>query len=371
MSATDIPTRPEYKSPLKRGDQRETAAANAQLSGCRISAAMIFKDVEDSVEAFEDQFGAVSLMNFADEHFSERDRRDFVAEYRQVIRQDGWFHDHQPDLNHQQFLREYRRSTLALVHAGAKAWMFLAGRGEQSLAKVHRACWIAEGLRGQTGKRSSWGLDSRIDCAEKQLTEHLADAPGLDVDEALFVLCTPTSAPLGAEGALVEDFFALRKAFPEPPGAHTVKSCNVLALSLLRRFVRRYCRWSLNDLACWYRDLAAVDHEYVARLRLARASTKSSREELVGKIGQQLGPSASRHIRLLGDQLIELNQLNLALEPAFSFKSGVGLGLWGVFALGKGTSRAPSLHLRQLDLEKAIFAGLHEPRALHQQGGQK
>lgn len=329
-----------------------------------VSATSVFAAVEKAAEVLEDGFGWEALVSFADEHFTSEDRRRHINSHRQIIRSNEWYHGQELRLSHHKFLTEFRRVSIRYVEWGMDAWKFLAGASQDSLAEVHRKAWTAEGLRGQTGKRSPWGLDTRLDLTAESLQGLLSKVPALDIDESLYLLGSPTDRPFSAEIALLEDLTALRAYFPGPPSLQDLASAESSVQRLARRILRLHCGWSVAKLHCWYRDFEDLDHNQMDAMRSRRRSTDEGRRRLLQVIDSSVDEATGEEVRKLSREIRDLNQLNLALEPAFSFKGGFGLGFWGVFELGRKYSGADSVHLRQLDLEKSHITFRHLNKAV-------
>lgn len=337
-----------------QGPAPANVAANQKLT-----ASDVYGRVESCIEDLEASFGPRSLAHFVDSYYSLSERRDFIEQYRLIIRDNHWHHGSALELSHQEFLSEFLAVSLEYAHSAFFALNYLAGKTRIPLVEAHRRSWAAEALRGQVGKRSPWGLDARLEEAERGLAEQLARVPDCDVEEGLYLLCTPTAPPLSAETSLVQDFLALRSLVPEPTAETRLEHLEVAAERVVRRFLRRHCRWSPNEMERWYSDFKDLSAEHEEHMRSGRIALAAERSGLLLHIARAADRETSMMVDRMSTEIAELNQLNLAVEPSFSFKGGVGLAHWGVFARAQRTSAADSVHLRQLDLEKAPVSRRH------------
>lgn len=350
---------------------RPPAAANTHDHKA-LTPARIFAETERGMERLEDAFGFGELSSFIDTYYTHAERSNVIDEYRLLIRDNDWHHGSPPQPSHGDFLVESLAVSVEYVSGAFFALDFLSGRHPITLAEAHRRCWAAESLRGQVGKRSAWGLDARLEARSQALVQLLGAVAdqGWDVEECLYPLCTPTTAPFCAETMLVEDFATLRRFYPEPPSRGQLRRRGRAAERAARRFLRRHCRWSSVQMEAWYSELESVDEDHLRDLRVGRGLVASERTELLSQISTSADREASERIKALSSEVLDLNQLNLAFDPCFSFKGGTGLLHWGVFATAQRSSPATSIHLRQLDLEKAPVSERHlSGRVLHQQKG--
>jgi hypothetical protein len=279
--------------------------------------------LEQTVSRREGIFGRERLLRTV-AAIKESDVAGHVANYRAFIRTNVW-PNHVHPTSTEVFFEEYERGAHHYVKVGFEALEYLAGgRTSDGLEQIFRRVVISEALRGQFGKRSPTGLDERLDDLVITMEEILGGLGVADIDQALTLLGTPGSSSLTAESLLMNDLRDLRSAFPEPP---TIKDIiddknNVVAW----RFLRRHCRWSIDQL-----HVAYVAHPawlLTSKIEAAEEFRAHQERERVALLADLRARAASREFHELlrvAHAAVTLNHMNLALEPSYSFKGGPGL----------------------------------------------
>lgn len=294
----------------------------------------ILRVVDAMVSRSERRVGRKRLLAFVNA-IDPRHVDAHVDYYRGLIRNNAWPNNadsSEPDMG--RFLTGFGKSAQAYVTAGFTSLSWLLRPVSSNFHKVHRKVLAAEALRGLFGKSSPVGLDQRLERCADELLEYL------DSESQLITLGTLPSPFRSAESSLIRDFQCLRLTYPEPPNADQLVSQSESA-DLAWQFIRRHTRWRVDALASVYdelRDHCPETSEQTER----RLRTAEERSRLV----QSLPPEAAN----LADFLLSLNYLNLALEPAHSFKSGIGLLNGLIFRASEHHGSTPSE--RQLVLDR-------------------
>lgn len=284
--------------------------------------------VEEKVASEEDRVGRRTLLDFINSVDTET-CLNHVAEYRTLIRSNTWPNVPQPHLDADGFLIHFERSALAYVTSAFRALRWLQNPDPLRLCEVHREVLASEALRGQYGKSSPDGLDQRLERCMDELAGYLDD------EDQLIVLGSLPLPFRSAESALVHDLRALIKSHPNPPNV------DALIEGEAWKFVRRHAQWRIDSLASIYEGMR--HHQPDEGEERTRALELTRRR---AALIQDLPTRAQE----LADFLLALNFLNLAMEPAFSFKSGVGLLHGLVFKAAEELGSTPTE--RQLVLDR-------------------
>lgn len=290
--------------------------------------------------SLEREFGRERLLRAVDAIDADR-ARNHVNHYRRLIRTNEW-----PNavlgIGDEAFLDHYERAALVYIKAGFNALAFVEDPNVAPLADVHRDVLSSEALRGQYGKSSPDGLDRRLERCEDDLLEHL------DHEDELILLGTLPTPLMTAEDYVIRDFVAMQAVVPRAPSLEDVLSLEPEAAEPVWVFLRRHARWRIDSLARAYNELGNCVGDLDADLT-RRALATTARNELF----EALCPEAAR----FADLLTAFNLLNLTLEPAYSFKGGVGLLHGVVFAAAQDLASTPTQ--RQLVLDRQQFFHHH------------
>jgi hypothetical protein len=288
---------------------------------------------EERILRHENRLGRKKLLNyFADT--SHETMSAHIPEYRKIIREQSWPNTARPS-NLRKFIYEYKVSSLAYIDVGFEALQSLT---QDTLGLPHNLyckTLASEALRGQFGKRSPTGLDTRLHQADMQLTELLYPIFGVETEYIIPMVCSPAFPFLTCETEFMVDFIQLQKYFPISPNVEQISSAEPGIQEFVYRFVRRYLRWNISLMSALYIDLNAetLKNDLGANLYKWK-NDHPEKINLIKLISKYFSNDIHKfkNIIALIVTLIELNYINLKLEPWFSFKSGIGLAHFIIFA---------------------------------------
>lgn len=92
--------------------------------------------------------------------------------------------------------------------------------------------------------------------------------------------------------------------------------------------------------------------EWLMDGRRQRNALATQRRDLVADISERVSPMAANEIMAVANKITTLNQLNLALEPCFSFKGGPGVPHGLIFMAAADSGLGAQLAHDQLQKEK-------------------
>lgn len=282
-----------------------------------LRAKAILNRTEEQVKTLEEKFGVdrlLQLVNSIDSSYCSI----HTEYYREVIRRRPW-----PNVvrggSIDIFQDEFERSALIYAEIGFRALEYLADPPSSDLRRIYRLVCASEGLRGQYGKSSPDGLDSRLERCVEQLGSSLDE-------ETIATVGTPTGSLRTAEAALIEDFLELRSHYPEPPTIDQLVGRGGKATDMAMNFLRRHARWRLDSVAKLY----AISTGWESKAEYSRSRRLTTARE------QQLAlTDTPEELHELVDAIVALNFLNLALEPSFGFKGCVGFAHGLIFQLAE------------------------------------
>jgi hypothetical protein len=334
----------DLDEPCPATDKAITAAPLATASRSAVALA----NIEKSVAAHEAGFGRERLLRLITA-VSQEHVVGHVAFYREIVRVGDWPNE-EVESTLPKFIDDFENAAAIYVATAFKALAFLENGKPQDLPEMAHLVAASEALRGQYGKRSPTGLDARLDEYEQDLARLLSGLP--DPMEALELLCTPADPHLSAESMLLEDLAELQKVFPVPPSENDLICEPSEHTEIAWIFLRRHARWSLAQVRNWYRDLNGETlRTLLQNTREQRQRMTDARAEVVNRISSRLGVKAASRAREAATALTLLNHLNLALEPCFSFKGGVGLAHGLIFRM-IGRLSLPALPKGELNERK-------------------
>ncbi len=284
----------------------------------------VINQLENRIRIHENLFGKQALINIATAVPTDS-VVSHVEYYRHLIRNNSWPNTSRPSTL-ASFIRDYYRSALAYIDVGFEALRFIAGQSTQSLEEIYYKVQASEGLRGQFGKRSPTGLDARLEHAENELVSLLQPVFGSDTDNVISTLCTPTYPYLSCESSLLQDFAKVYEIFSDPPTVDQIFSTDKESQQCIWTFLQKYSKWNIDLLSELYTRLKtrglgeelSEQSQYWEKSRLEQIKFA----ERIFNLGDESNKQA---MFALIASIIELNYLNLALEPSYSFKSGIGL----------------------------------------------
>jgi len=251
---------------------------------------------------------------------------DHVRYYRQIIRTNPW-----PNIRLESsfsvFLEDYYRAAVAYIETAFELLHSFPWTDSSAFKSQYEKALASEALRGQFGKRSETGLDARLEAGLLEIENLFCGAiPGDIVNETIQVLCSPTTPSLSAEAALLKDFVELRAIVPRKPCIEQVVSLNNDSEEIAWRFLRRHCRWSIEQMAFYYDQFESpIFGSSVLSAEKARAAQADKRRRTILKLAETVSPAVFAQVMKVAQELTMLNHINLALEPSFSFKGGPGL----------------------------------------------
>lgn len=311
------------RPPARHDGYDDESSLTARKFPLSYEALGILDSIERHVQRSELAFGRQNIQRFMssvpgslfDQH---------IADYRHIIRARDWPNEKRPT-SIQTFIQEYVRAAAIYVDVAFDALAYLNGSSDVPLEFIFHRAEASEALRGQFGKRATFGIDARIEYCAEQTADALIDLfPEDDVEGLLVVIGTPNLPHQTAETRLLEDFHAYVKG----SRAGTLYDDDAARSHDERtwRILRRHARWSANEFSSMLRQLDQdeLNHQY-DRCRHQQYDQIETRQELIRRIAR-FGDSCRAFDALKNaDALIALNYLNLALEPSFSFKGAPGL----------------------------------------------
>lgn len=285
----------------------------------------ILRKVEDHVSQLEAAFGRKRLLKtifkVGPEAISQH-----VANHRRIIRNGNWPNEVRPS-SFSVFCNEYMRAAIAYATTGFEALDFLAGNSNISIEKMYFRVLCSEALRGQYGKRSPTGLDQRLERTTEDLESCLRSTSDEDAfTEDVNTFCTPITPWLSAEAALLEDFSQLRQHFITPPTIDEILSSDGIPQDVAWNFLRRHVKWNVLGMSRFYSEFSTS--EFCCSLNTARAEREKICEkhrQVNKKIAEKSKFGVESEVFSMAREIKVLNQLNLTLEPYYSFKGSPGL----------------------------------------------
>jgi hypothetical protein len=325
-------------------------ASHREVPGHDTVAKLIFARLEEAVIRREDEFGRERLLRTANE-IDEAERKGHVAAYRSFIRSNNWPNHPRPS-DFGVFCADYAHSAHQYVKIAFEALQYLAaGSSDEGLAAVYGRVVASEALRGQFGKRSPTGLDHRLDDLVAGLEQILNAAGVAEVDRALTVLGTPESSAPTAESLLLKDLRDLMAVFPQPPRFQDLLDTE--RSDIAWRVLRRHCGWSIEELRLAYEvHLPSLLAEKIDIAEKSRIELDHERLALVRTLRARMTEPAFYEFWRTAESLVTLNQLNLTLEPTYSFKGGPGLMHGRILGLSQGISDLPRPSMEELENAK-------------------
>ena len=308
--------------------------------GTASRSAVALASVERAVAAHESWFGRERLLRLVAD-IPQDHIVDHVAFYREIVRNGSWPNESAPSAL-PAFIDDFERAAALYVATAFRALAFVESGKPHELPELAHLVTASEALRGQFGKRSPTGLDARLEEYERELEGLLASIP--DASASLNLLCTPAEPHLAAESMLLEDLALLQDAFPTAPTQQELLRETSERTEIAWVFLRRHARWSLTQMRTWYRELSG--DPLLGLLRNAREQRRRMAEarcEALDRLSSVVGKTAIGRIRDAATASTLLNNLNLALEPCFSFKGGVGLAHALIFRMMKSVLMPPLL----------------------------
>jgi hypothetical protein len=331
-----MPNRPLVRLNVALTDDGAMAVTMPNSSSCRgapgftSDAIRIVERVEREIVRLENNFGRDRLLRIVAD-FGREMYAEHTDYYRRVIRETTWPHGPWVGGAHADFVRGYGFSALGYVWGGFEALQFFARASERSIDQVYEYALAAESLRGHFGKSSPFGLDRRLDQLGDRFVAEFGD------EKDLVALCTPVAPIRTAEAALLEDFADFRGVFPKPPTIEDVLGVPDRDQDRVWTFLRRHVRWNVGAAARLYDELPCD-------IRTGAVAVHNVEQGPRERLLSTLSPTAIAVV----DAITSLNVLNLVLEPAFSFKGGVGLPLGMVFRRVRHAERRPPLDEEKL-----------------------